>query len=106
MKVTESELKNMIRESIEEVVAQGQGQMMNQANAPGLKERAQRVGALNKQLWAIKKEADELELENVSKWIYLAIQSVDREFVGDTVSNAWNKAKETVGGWFNGGQQQ
>jgi len=103
MKVTENELKKMIRESIEEVVAQNQGQMttqgqaMNQANAPGLKERAQRVGALNKQLWAIKKEADALELENASKWIYMAIQSIDREFAGDTIRNGWEKTKGWLG---------
>jgi hypothetical protein len=102
--ISEADLRNMIRECVEGVLNEAMSQPQQQA--PGIRERFNRVRNLNKMLWNVKKEADALQLENVSKWIYMAIQSIDREFVGDTVSNAWNKAKETVGGWFNGGQQQ
>lgn len=93
MTITEQELKDIIRESIEEVMGQNQA-------AGIMPEKMKRVAALNKQLWAIKKEADALQLENASKWIYMAIQSIDREYISDTVSNGFNRAKETVQGWF------
>ena len=102
--ISEADLKNMIRGCLDGILNEAMSQPQQQA--PGIRERFNRVRNLNKMLWNVKKEADALQLENVSKWIYMAIQSIDREFVGDTVSNAWNKAKETVGGWFNGGQQQ
>ena len=100
--MTENELKQLIKEEVMQAMAQAAPDQQN----PGLKERAQRVYQLNKTLIEVKKEADALQLENVSKWIYMAIQSLDREFIGDTVSNGWNKAKEKVGRWLGNGQQQ
>ena len=99
MKLTEQQLKAIIKESIEEVM--NQAAMAQNQNQISTKEKFQRVRALNQQLIAIKKEADALQLEEVSKWIYMCIQSIDREFVRDTVSDTYNNVKGTVQGWFN-----
>lgn len=91
--LTEDRLNAIIRESIEEVMAGN--------NAPAGNNNFNRIVNLNKQLWAIKKEADALGLENASKWIYMAIQSIDREYLRDSVTGGFNKAKDTVKGWIN-----
>ena len=78
--------------------------MMNE-NQPPQNGRLQRVTALNKQLWAIKKETDALGLESASKWIYMAIQAIDREYATDTIKNGWNKAKEAVQGIIKEGNE-
>lgn len=96
MTITEQELKDIIRESIEEVMGQNQA-------AGIMPEKMKRVAALNKQLWAIKKEADALQLENASKWIYMAIQSIDREYIGDSARDLWNRGKQAVQGIFKEG---
>lgn len=109
MTIKESELKKIIRESIEEVMAQTapiQAQSAPQQQQQGLRQRYAKLKDLNKRLWAVKQEAESLQLENVSKWIYMAIQSMNGEFVGDTVRNGVQNATQKIKGLLNPGQQQ
>ena len=101
MKLTEQQLKAIIEESIIEVM--NQAAMAQNQNQISTKEKFQRVMKLNEELVKIKREADALQLENASKWIYMAIQSIDREYIGDSVRDLWNRGKEAVQGIFKEG---
>ena len=106
IQVTENELKNIIQESVVSILmeeyAAGQVPMQQapQQQNQGFLDRAKRVKNLNATLVNVWKEADALGLTDVKKWLGMAIASLDKEFIGDTVSNGFNKAKETVKGWL------
>jgi len=113
MQLTEKQLKEIIKESVMNVLAeeyaaaqtqtpmQAQAQPAQQQQDQGFINRAKKVKELNVKLVNVWKEADALGLSDVKKWLGMAITALDKEFIGNSIGDAVRKGKETIQGWFN-----